>query len=250
MTETIKQTWNTEVYNKNTRFVSVYGEGVVELLAPQAGERILDLGCGDGALTIKLKEAGVDVVGADASDNFVEAARALGLDVHLIDAHALNFDTEFDAVFSNAALHWMLEPTKVIDGVVRALKPGGRFVGEFGGYGNVAAITTALRAVGEAMDGDPLLAGPWFFPTVEQYQEMLEAAGFRVDAITTFYRPTPLPTDIRGWLETMRRPFFEQFGARQEEAYERVIRALEPSLRDYKGNWIADYVRLRFAATL
>ena len=119
---------------------------VVDLLAPRPGERILDLGCGDGALTEKLAAAGCDVVGADASAELVKAARARGLDARLMNGEALDFDGEFDAVFSNAALHWMLRPDAVIDGVYRALKPGGRFVGEFGGAGNVATIASALEA--------------------------------------------------------------------------------------------------------
>ncbi len=244
------QSWNTSSYDRNTRFVSKFGEDVLALLAPQKGERILDLGCGDGVLTLKIAEAGAEAVGVDASQSFIETAQSKGVDAHCIDGHNLTYDREFDAVFSNAALHWMLEPQKVIDGVARALKPGGRFVGEFGGFGNVAAISSAMSAVGNAMGGDPSLTCPWFFPTTEQYANMLVEGGLEVASITSFYRPTPLPTEIRGWLETMRAPFFEQFGSEIEVAYERVINALKPALCDYKGNWIADYVRLRFSATL
>lgn len=242
------QTWSPDTYERNARFVSDFGAGVVDVLDPRPGERILDLGCGDGALTLRIAERGAAVVGADASAPFVAAARARGLDARRIDGHSLPFEAEFDAVFSNAALHWMTEPERVIAGVARALKPGGRFVGEFGGHGNVAAITAAMRAVGEAMGGDIALAGPWFFPTAAEYGALLQAGGFAVEQVSLFGRPTPLPTGIRGWLETMRAPFFAQFGGSAEEAYERVIRALEPSLRDRAGTWIADYVRLRFVA--
>ena len=242
------QTWSADSYDRHARFVSDLGAGVVEWLAPRAGERILDLGCGDGALTQKLVEAGAEVVGADASPDLVGAARARGIDAHLLDGHALGFSAEFDAVFSNAALHWMTEPERVLSGVARALRPGGRFVGEFGGFGNVAAITTAMRAVGEAMGGDVRLAGPWFFPTEDEYCALLEADGFTVARIVRFARPTRLPTGMRGWLSTMRVPFFDQFGERREEAYARTLRALEPSLRDRSGAWTADYVRLRFEA--
>ncbi len=245
-----KQTWNAGSYEKNARFVSVLGEGVVKLLDPRSGERILDLGCGDGVLTSRIAESGAILVGVDGSQNFVETAQAKGIDARKMNGERLRFDREFDAVFSNAALHWMLEPEKVIAGVVRALKPGGRFVGEFGAFGNVAAISTAMNAVGAAMDGDLSLAGPWFFPTSEYYASLLSKAGLEVNYIDTFYRPTPLPTEIRGWLETMRAPFFEQFGSEIETAYERVIAALRPSLCDHEGNWIADYVRLRFSASL
>lgn len=248
--QTSKQTWNTQTYGENTRFVSELGKGVVELLDPKSGERILDLGCGDGVLTLQIAELGAEVVGTDASESFVETARSKGLNARHMDAHALEFDGEFDAVFSNAALHWMLEPQKVVAGVAKSLKPGGRFVGEFGGFGNVAAISTAMHAVGHAMDGDVSLASPWYFPTTEQYANLLHENGFEVNQIASFYRPTPLPTEIRGWLETMRAPFFEQFGSEIETAYARVIDALKPALCDHQGNWIADYVRLRFSATL
>jgi len=244
------QRWSSDTYEENVRFVSDLGAGVMEWLNPKPGERILDLGCGDGVLTIKLIESGATVVGADASEDFIQAARKRGIDARLIDGHALTFDQEFDAVFSNAALHWMTQPEKVIAGVVRALKPGGRFVAEFGGFGNVAAFCAAIRAVGEAMGGDITVDEPWFFPTEDQYSGMLEAAGFSVDRIVRFARPTPLPTGARGWLEIMRAPFFDQFGEKREEALDKVIGAVEPSMRDHAGQWFADYVRLRFAAKL
>lgn len=244
-----RQKWQAESYQKDTGFVAKLGEGVVDWLAPAAGERILDLGCGDGALTLRLIEAGAEIVGVDSSEDFVRSAREKGIDARLMDAHALTFDAEFDAVFSSAALHWMLEPEKVLKGVHRALHPGGRFVGEFGGFGNIAAVSTAMHAVGAAMGGNTALAGPWFYPTLEQYSAMLSGHGFKIDEITTFYRPTPLPTGIRGWLKVMRAPFFDQFGERREEAYDAVVDALRPSLCDHAGNWIADYVRLRFRAT-
>lgn len=246
----LKQVWNAQAYDKNARFVSTLGKGVVELLDPQSNERILDLGCGDGVLTREIAATGATLVGVDGSQNFVETAQAQGIDARKMDGQKLTFKHEFDAVFSNAALHWMLEPEKVIAGVACALKPGGRFVGEFGGFGNVAAISAALNAVGASMDGDLSLAGPWFFPTSDHYAKLLHEGGFEVTYINSFYRPTPLPTAIRGWLETMRAPFFEQFGSEIEIAYERVIAALRPSLCDDQGNWMADYVRLRFSARL
>jgi SAM-dependent methyltransferase len=244
-----KQRWSSDTYEENVRFVSDLGAGVMEWLDPKPGERILDLGCGDGVLTLKLIESGATVVGADTSEDFVHAAREKDIDVRLVDGHELAFEREFDAVFSNAALHWMTRPEAVIAGVARALKPGGRFVAEFGGFGNVAAFCTAVRAVGEAMGSDAIDV-PWFFPTEEQYSDMLEAAGFSVERIVRFARPTPLPTGARGWLEIMLAPFFDQFGERREEALGKVIDAVEPSMRDHAGQWFADYVRLRFAAKL
>ncbi|MEZ5841701.1 MAG: methyltransferase domain-containing protein [Hyphomicrobiales bacterium] len=249
-TDPSRQTWTSDSYDRNARFVSDLGAGILGWLAPAAGERILDLGCGDGVLTEKIVASGATVVGVDMSDDFLAAARARGLDARKMDGHALSFDREFDAVFSNAALHWMTEPEKVVAGIARALKPGGRFVAEFGGHGNVAAVTTAMRAVGAAMGGDTAIAGPWFYPTEAEYQAILEPAGFTVLRIERFARPTLLPTGIEGWLRTMRQPFFDQFGDRAGEAMSRVVEALRPSLCDRSGNWTADYVRLRVEARL
>ena len=144
MATTEHQQWNPEQYEKNARFVSDLGMPVVTLLEPRAGERILDVGCGDGPLTKKLVEMGCEVVAVDASPAMIEAAKALGLDARVMDGQALQFAREFDAVFSNAALHWMKQPEAVINGVWQALKPGGRFVAEFGGDGNTATVLRAL----------------------------------------------------------------------------------------------------------
>ena len=145
--ETPSQQWNSSRYSKNARFVSDLGEPVVELLNPQPGERILDLACGDGALTEKINARGAEVIGIDGSADMVAAAKKRGIAARVVDAYQLDFTSEFDAVFSNAALHWMKrDPDAVIQGVHRALKPGGRFVAEMGGHGNVAAINVALCA--------------------------------------------------------------------------------------------------------
>jgi SAM-dependent methyltransferase len=168
-----------------------------------------------------------------------------------MDAHAMTFERCFDAVFSNAALHWMKQPDAVIAGVRRALKPGGRFVGEFGGHGNVAAIVTALVAALNARGLDGAARIPWFFPTPAEYAAKLEAQGFRVDSIGLVPRPTPLPTGMRGWLDTFANPLLDGIGgAARAGILDEVEGLLAPSLRDQSGNWSADYVRLRFAATL
>jgi SAM-dependent methyltransferase len=250
MTAARRQSWSAESYGTHAHFVPELGKAVLEWLAPKAGERILDLGCGDGVLTQVLAASGATVVGTDISEDLLAAARARGLDARVMDGEALSFEREFDAVFSNAALHWMTRPEAVLQGVRRALTPGGRFVGEFGGHGNVAAIVTAMRAVGARRGGDPALAGPWFFPSVEVYRGMLEAEGFRVKRIGLFPRPTPLKTGMAAWLKVFRQPFFDQFGAQSDEVLAEVEELLRPVLRDALGNWTADYVRLRFEATL
>src|SRR5271156_2012852 len=243
------QSWNADLYAKHANFVPVYGEPVLEVLAPKGGEHILDLGCGDGKLTRRIAELGATGLSIDASQEFVGAARALGLDVRLVDARRLDFDTEFDAVFSNAALHWMNDPDAVLAGVRRALRPGGRFVGEFGGHGNVAAIVTAVLAARSLLALPEIARVPWYFPTPEAYAEKLRAHGFTIDSLALIPRPTPLPTDMRGWLDTFAHVFVTDVPPEKRgPLLDTATRLLEPSLRDERGRWVADYVRLRFAA--
>jgi SAM-dependent methyltransferase len=225
---------------------------VVELLAPRPGERILDLGCGDGALTARLMEVGCEVVGVDADPDMVRAAQDRGVDARLIDGYALPFAREFDAVFSNAALHWMkADPDHVVTGVARALKPGGRFVGEFGGHGNVAAVTVALLAALARRGIDGRAVHPWYFPTPQEYRALLEGSGFSVPQIELIPRPTQLPTGMKAWLGVFADPFLAAVPARDRPSVrDDVIALLEPVLCDPTGNWTADYVRLRFAAVM
>ena len=244
------QTWDPANYARHARFVSDLGSAVVELLAPRPGDRILDLGCGDGALTKKLVDLGCEVVAVDSSAAQIEAARNLGLDAHTMNAEALPFREEFDAVFSNAVLHWIKNADVMIASVYRSIKPGGRFVAECGGYGCVHKVRTALvQALNRrGIEGEARV--PWYFPTPGDYATRLERAGFRVDNIALIPRPTPLPGDIIGWLETFAQSFLEGFpSAAREEYLQEVRAALEPQLRESNGTWVADYVRLRFAAT-
>jgi trans-aconitate methyltransferase len=244
------QSWCPDRYAKNARFVSDLGMPVVDLLAPKPGERILDLGCGDGVLTKKLADLGCDVVAIDSSPAQVEGARTLGLDARVGDGEALSFHDEFDAVFSNAVLHWLKRPDLVLSGVYRALRAQGRFIAECGGVGCVHTIRTALvrRLVARGLDGESRV--PWYFPTPGDYATRLERAGFRVDSIALIPRPTPLPGDVIGWLETFGESFTSALPLQERGAYLREVQAdLEPKLRDASGTWIADYVRLRFHAT-
>ena len=243
------QRWSASDYAKNGRFVHELAGPVFGMLAAKPGERILDLGCGDGALTAEIKARGADVLGVDLSDELLAVARMKGLNVRKVDGHALDFVSEFDAVFSNAALHWMRKPKLVIAGVARALRPRGRFVGELGGHGNVAAIATAIRAVGALRDGDPAVTAPWFFPTPEDYGGLLAQGGFTVRELALVPRPTPLKTGMEGWLRTFGRSFFDQFPEpERSEIVGEVIELLRPSLCDAEGRWTADHVRLRFFA--
>jgi trans-aconitate methyltransferase len=245
------QDWQADRYAQHAHFVPTLGAPVLELLQPQAGERILDLGCGDGVLTEKLAAAGVTVVGADAAADMVAAAQRRGLDARVIEGGKLKFDAEFDAVFSNAALHWMKhDRDAVIAGVYRALKPGGRFVAEMGGHGCVAAITIALVAVLERHGiADGAATIPWYFPTVDDYRSRLEQAGFTVDYIELIPRPTPLPTNMGGWLELFAQPFLNRLPADQRShVVAEVVEMLRPVLCDEQGRWTGDYIRLRFRA--
>jgi trans-aconitate methyltransferase len=248
---TAGQSWNPQTYAANARFVSELGQPLVELLAAQPGERILDLGCGDGVLTEKIAAIGATVVAVDAAPDMVAAAKARGLDARVIPGQSLAFEGEFDAVFSNAALHWMRPQEAVLDGVRRALKPGGRFVAEMGGHNNTAAILTAMRAVLARRGVEALSLSPWYFPSAAAYQKKLEAAGFVVEEIAIIPRPTPIEAGLAPWLDAFAEDFLNPLPADDRAAAKQEIcDLLQPILRDETGLWIADYVRLRFRARL
>jgi len=228
------QSWNPAAYADNASFVPALGAGVLEWLAPQAGERILDLGCGDGQLTAKIAAAGAQVTGVDASAAMVDAARGRGIDALVCNAESLSFEAEFDAVFSNAALHWVRNQDAMLVGVRRALRSGGRFV---------AAV---LARHGLAGDSAPVN----YYPTPSAYRARLERHGFTVQDIQLIPRPTPLPASgMHAWLWTFRKGVIEALPQDLQSAVvEETVALLEPFLRDEAGNWTADYVRLRFAA--
>ena len=248
------QTWNTAAYATSGRFVAELATAVVELLG--SGETILDVGCGDGALTEALARTGALLTGVDASATMVAAARARGLEVDHRAAAAIPFVSRFDAAFSNAALHWIPagEQAESLVAIRRALKPGGRLVAEMGGQGNIAAIRTALRAVLGEFGVDAETAAASFFPSPAWYRALLEEAGFTVETIGVYPRPTPLPGGRQGmarWLNTFRNGVLDRLAPDDRaEALERTVQLLTPVLQDAStGEWTADYVRLRFRAT-
>jgi SAM-dependent methyltransferase len=251
MATTAEQQWSARRYAETAHFVPALGAPVLDLLAPRAGERILDLGCGDGVLTEKIVAAGADVIAVDAAPDMVAAARARGIDARVMPGQSLTFEDEFDAVFSNAALHWMRPPEAVLAGAHRALKPGARFVAEMGGHNNTAAIIVALSAVLGRRGIDAHRLSPWYFPSAAAYRAKLEAAGFTVEDIRILPRPTVLPTSIEPWLDTFCEAFFGALSVSDRlPARAEVADLLRPVLTDETGTWIADYVRLRFRATL
>ncbi len=247
--------WDASLYDDCHSFVWKLGGDLLDLLAPVPGERILDLGCGTGALTAAIAERGAEVLGIDSSPEMVEQARrrypALRFDV--TDGREFSFPLQFDAIFSNAALHWMSPPERVVESVRRALRPGGRLVAEFGGKGNVRAILEALRAALRA-EGYPACAevNPWYFPSISEYAGLLEGRGMSVRYAELRDRPTRLEEGemgLRNWLRMFAGAFFERVpGDSHESLWRTVEDSLRPSLfRD--GAWYADYRRLRLLAT-
>ncbi|WP_263357414.1 class I SAM-dependent methyltransferase [Acidicapsa ligni] len=246
------QSWNPAVYAQIGSFVPALGAGVLEWLSPQPGERILDLGCGDGQLTAKIAAAAATVTGVDSSADMVKGSLARGLDAHVCNVEALPFTGEFDAVFSNAALHWVRDQDAMLAGVKRALRPGGRFVAEMGGHGNIASIQVALAAVlaRHGLDREFSAEQMNYFPTATAYRARMERHGFTVDEIQLIPRPTPLhEAGMRGWLTTFRRGVLDSVPEDlRPVVLDETVALLEPVLRDDQGNWTADYVRLRFIA--
>lgn len=247
--------WSAADYARNAGFVPALGGAALGLLAPQTGEMILDIGCGDGVLTQQIAAAGARVIGLDASTEMVEAARARGVDAFVADAQALDLEAQvarfgrFDAAFSNAALHWMLDPGAVARGVFALLRPGGRFVGEMGGAGNIAILRAGIRAELTTRGYALPAVDPQWYASPEEFRAVYEDAGFADVRAELIDRPTPLPTGIAGWVKTFRAGWFDVAGVAphdHDEIAAAVARRLAGALPTQDGVIHADYVRLRF----
>lgn len=282
--------WNAAEYDAKHAFVYEKAKGLVELLAPKPGERILDLGCGTGALTAEIAARGAEVMGVDRSEEMIAQARRKfpALQFEVLDAKELRVKLHqpdarrpsgtpgkadrtskinqaeriagarevcslgFDAVFSNAVLHWIPEAEEVIAGVAWVLKPGGRFVAEFGGKGNIRNLVSGFQRAFAALGMQPPEGvSPWFYPGVAEYAGLLEKRGLEVREASLFDRPTALEEGDRGlenWIRVFRRTFVEKMG---EANAERWIREVERQCRSEhfrNGSWVLDYRRLRIAA--
>jgi len=245
--------WNAADYDSRIGFVSEYGKSAIELLQLQPGESVLDIGCGTGDLCRTLTEAGAHTHGIDYSEEMIARARDKypQLSFEAADAQAYRTDRSFDAVFSNAALHWMKQPLAVIETVNSVLKPGGRFVAEFGGQRNVDGVVTALGEALKQYEVDANGRNPWYFPSMGQYVALLEQAGFRVEYACHFSRPTALDNGEQGleqWLDMFAEAFFTGLSKEEKRlVYNETKRIAKPALfRD--GQWVMDYWRLRVLA--
>ncbi len=245
--------WNATLYDNSHDFVSKYGEGIRSYLQPKHGETILDLGCGTGDLTHKIFLSGAKVIGVDASAEMIDEAKSKfpAVEFHCMDATALQFDIKFDAIFSNAVLHWIPEKEKVIESMNSCLKEEGRIVLEFGGKGNVGEMLKALRtSLTKRGLHDNAAVDFWYFPSIGEYSVELEKQGFSVIHAEHFNRPTPLKgkQGMRDWFLMFADYFFEGMSeADMEEILEEVQKNLERThLKDEV--WVADYKRIRIVA--
>ncbi|MEH2359296.1 class I SAM-dependent methyltransferase [Nostoc sp.] len=245
--------WDAALYEDKHTFVWQYGEDLLKFLNPQPEESILDLGCGTGQLTEKIAQAGAEVMGVDHAPAMIEKARQNYPHIRFDVADARNFQVDklLDAVFSNAVLHWVKQADSAIASIHQSLKPGGRFVAEFGGKGNVEAIATALSSALEAFNISAQTLNPWYFPSIAEYATLLEQQGFDVIHAILFPRPTPLAEGEAGmanWIQMFASSFLAGLSGEQQT---QVIRAVEEQLKPtlyQQGTWTADYRRIRIVA--
>ena len=240
--------WNPDEYKKHTSFVSELALPVVDLLDPKVGESVLDLGCGDGTLALEIEQRGAKVLGVDLSKEMVQKAKESGIEAMVASVTALPFTEEFDAIFSNAVLHWVKQSNLAIENIAKALKSGGRFVAEFGGEGNAHHLVKAMELAFQKHPEFGEFVNPWYFPSPAEYKTKLEDNGFRVEYIELIPRPTPMK-DVGKWLEIFANGVTAHLSKVQFKIFKEECKTyLKEHIYTQKDGWIIDYVRLRVKA--
>lgn len=251
MKQLSSEQWNPDLYDGKHSFVWKFGASVIELLSPQSGERILDLGCGTGQLTAQIVESGANVVGLDNSPAMIDEARRLfpEIEFQLADAHEFRVDDSFDGVFSNAALHWIKKPEKVAACIARALKPHGRMAVEFGGHGNVHHLSTAIESVAQSFLNEAI-PHPWYFPSIAEFSSLLEQHGMEVIQAAMIDRPTVLEGNdgLRNWVRMFGQHWLTQIPLDQHELFLEQVESTARSQLFRDSVWYADYRRIRVLA--
>ncbi|PST81869.1 SAM-dependent methyltransferase [Pedobacter yulinensis] len=245
--------WDSNLYDSRHHFVTDYGADLLQWLQPVPGEQVLDLGCGTGQLTSKIAQTGARVTGLDASQEMITVATANYPDLVFkqADAARLSYFAQFDAIFSNATLHWIKDQDEVTESMFGALKRGGRLVAELGGKGNVQSFTDAIAQAADLLGlGRKLVRDFWFFPTIGEYTSLLEKHGFTVEQAWLFDRPTRLSGDdgLLAWLEQFPTQAFARMTAREKRDVQQQTVSLLRESHFVQGHWIADYKRLRIKA--
>jgi trans-aconitate methyltransferase len=245
--------WNANLYDEKHSFVWKMAAALLELLEAKSGERILDLGCGTGHLTAQIAETGAHVIGIDKSPDMIQQARQKypSLQFEVMDAREIAFPESFDAVFSNATLHWIKEPERAITGIAKSLRSGGRFVAEFGGKGNTQELLNAAERAWTKLGLPGPAPRPWYYPSVAQYAALLEQHDLEVTYAILFNRPTPLEDGDRGlrnWLAMFGSAFTEKLSPDQcQQVLTTIEHEAHPALF-HDGHWVMDYRRLRVIA--
>lgn len=245
--------WDANLYDEKHSFVWKMAAGLLDLLEAAPGQRILDIGCGTGHLTSQIAATGAIVTGIDRSPDMIQQARAAhpSIPFQVMDARELSFQEKFDAVFSNATLHWITEPERVVTSISAILRPGGRFVAEFGGSRNVAGVVSAFARAWKNLRLPGEFPNPWYYPSVAEYSSLLERHSLEVTYALLFDRPTPLEDGehgLRNWLNMFGGSIASTLPPDlQEKLKAEVEREARPTLfRD--GRWVMDYRRLRLLA--
>ncbi|MDQ7047397.1 MAG: methyltransferase domain-containing protein [Sulfurovum sp.] len=240
--------WNADKYNKHADFVSNLAFPVIELLNPKENEKILDLGCGDGTLAVEIEKFNAQVIAVDLSESMVAKTQEKGIQASVMSATELTFQKEFDAVFSNAVLHWVKDSDKSIKKIFSSLKPKGRLIAEFGGYGNIKFLTDAMQKVFNEHKEFGTFNNPWNFPKNTDYKQLLEDNKFNVEYIELIPRPTKID-DISNWLDIFANGIISHLTQEQQSVFKQEVREiLKPKIYSEKDGWVADYVRLRLKA--